>query len=135
MPPTYRSGKDRRQINKSASTERRGKKPDRRRCPDCQSSLITSLRRVAGGTVTTVRCSSCDWSRSSRQTDLKTLMAKLTWSMPLEKTSAGYSLPFPHELARSLGLKAGDEFVLEPLTSPLGKQAMKWALKVQRRKK
>jgi hypothetical protein len=62
-------------------------------------------------------------------------MAKLTWSMPLERKTGGYSLPFPHELAQSLGLKAGDEFVLKPLTSPLGKLSMKWALEVKRGKK
>jgi hypothetical protein len=130
-----RTGKDRRQINTGSGPNRRGSKPDRRRCPSCGGKLSTALRRIAGGTVSTVRCGDCDWSRSSRQTDLKTLMAKLTWSMPLERKTGGYSLPFPHELAQSLGLKAGDEFVLKPLTSPLGKLSMKWALEVKRGKK
>jgi hypothetical protein len=133
--PTYRSKPDRRQLNAPSTKERRGKKVDRRRCPKCSSKLATSLRRVAGGTVTTVRCEKCDWNRSSRQTDLNTLMAKLTYAMPLERKTGGYSLPFPHELAKSLGIKAGDEFILKPLTSPLGKQAMKWALEVKRNKR
>ena len=130
-----RSGKDRRQINTSDVRERRGKKPDRRRCPECSGELSSALKKVAGGSVTKVSCKSCAWSRSSRQTDLSTLMAKLTWSMPLEKKTAGYSLPFPHELAKSLSLKSGDEFILKPLTSPIGSQPMKWALEVQRKKK
>ena len=136
MPSSpIRSGKDRRQVNASTAKERRGSRVDRRRCPKCQSTISQSFRRIAGGTVTTVSCSKCDWSRSSRQVDLKTLMARLTWSMPLEKSGKGYSLPFPEELVKSLKLKTGDEFILDPLTSPIGSQPMKWALKVARKRR
>jgi hypothetical protein len=125
--------KERRQINVSTPKDRRGKGTERRKCPECQGALKESHKTVAGGTVTTLSCSQCDWSQSSRQTDAGILMAKMTWSLPLEKKPSGLQVPFPAELAEALRIKAGDELVLSPLTLPVGSLPMRWALTLRRK--
>jgi hypothetical protein len=128
-------GTDRRQINAATPKDRRGSGQERRRCPECHAALETSVKRVAGGSVTTLTCPSCGWSRSSRQTDADVLVAKMTWALSLEKKSGGLQLNFPAELAEALNAKAGDELVLSPLTLPLANLPMRWALTLKKRRK
>ena len=81
----------------------------------------------------TLSCESCGCSKSSRQTDADVLMARMSWSLPLEKKGAGLQVAFPAELADALKLKAGDELLLNPLTLPVGSLPMRWALSVSRK--
>ena len=125
--------KDRRTINASVVSDKRGSAKERRRCPECGAALNSATRAVAGGSVITLSCSRCDYSKSSRQTDADTLMAKMTWGLVLEKKGASLQLEFPSELADALKAKAGDELILSPLTLPVGSLPMRWALTLKRK--
>jgi hypothetical protein len=126
--------KDRRQVNASVDTERRGSAPERRKCPECGGKLDRAVRRLTGGSVTVLECAKCGWTRASRQTDADVLVLKMTWAMPLEARAGGLSAVVPPELADALKAAAGDELVISPLTSPLGSLPMKWALSLQKKK-
>src|SRR5258708_1749025 len=110
--------KDRRQINASTPKDLRGTRADRRRCPDCGYTISAQSKSVAGGTVLTLSCGSCGWTKSSRQTDAAALLAKMSWALPLEKKGAGLQISFPSELAEALNLKAGGSLLLNPLSLP-----------------
>lgn len=125
--------KDRRQINVSTPKDQRGQGAERRKCPECKGAVQQTKKSVAGGTVITLACVNCDWTQSSRQTDADVLLAKLTWSLPLEKKGGALQLDFPSELAAALKAKAGDELVLSPLTLPVGSLPMRWALTLKRK--
>jgi hypothetical protein len=49
----------------------------------------------------------------------------------LESRDGVLAAVLPPELAAALKAKAGDAWILSPLTSPLGSQAMKWTLSVK----
>jgi hypothetical protein len=126
-------GKDRRQINVKTPLDKRGTGTERRRCPDCGSSLQSSTKTVAGGSVITLSCTRCDWTHSSRTTDADVLMTRMSWALPLEKKGGGLQVAFPSELAEALKLKAGDSLLLRPLTLPVGSLPMRWALSLERK--
>lgn len=126
--------RDRRQLNVRVPQDRRGSVPERRKCPECGGALQRSVRRLAGGSVTSLECAQCGWSRSSRQTDADVLMLKLTWALPLEARGGGLSTTLPPELADALKARPGDELVISPQTLPLGSLPMQWSLKLQRKK-
>lgn len=133
MSPVSRN-KDRRSLNVPVGKERRGSAPERRKCPECNGALDKAIRRLSGGSVTVLECSKCGWTRASRQTDADVLTLKMTWALPLEARAGGLVAVLPPELSEALQAKAGDEWVLSPLTSPMGSLPMKWALSVQRKK-
>ena len=135
MSPKPARSKDRRTINASTPSERRGSGAERRRCPECQGEITSSRKAVAGGSVTTLACKNCDWTRSSRQTDADVLMAKLTWALSLEKKGGSLQAAFPSELSDALKMKAGDELILSPLTLPVGSLPMRWAITLKRKAK
>ena len=132
MSPVSRN-RDRRQLNVSVPAERRGTKPDRRKCPDCGALLKRSVRRLAGGSVTQLDCAECGWTKSSRQTDADVLVLKMTWGLELKPLGGQLGAILPPELAEALKAKAGDQLVISPLTSPLGSLPMKWSLSLQRK--
>lgn len=134
MSPVSRN-KDRRSLNVPVGKERRGSAPERRRCPECNGALDKAVRRLSGGSVTVLECPKCGWTRASRQTDADVLTLKMTWALPLEARAGGLVAVLPPELSEALQAKAGDEWVLSPLTSPMGSLPMKWALSVKRKKK
>lgn len=134
MPESKPRSKDRRQVNVHARDERRGKAADRRRCPECNGPLEQSTRRVATGVVTSTTCAQCGWSRSSRQTDVDVLLAKLSWELPLSRSGAGLRTELPLELSEALKIKAGDKLLLKPLTLPVGSLPMRWSLTLKRSK-
>lgn len=127
--------KDRRSLNVSVPQDRRKGGRDRRRCPECNSELGTSVRRLAGGSVTMLECAKCGWTKASRQTDADVLVLKLTWALPLEAHSGQLAAVLPQELSAALNARSGDELVITPLTSPVGSLPMKWALSLKRHKK
>lgn len=133
MSPAERS-KDRRQLNVNVDKDRRGSAKDRRKCPECGSAIDKAVRRLAGGSVTVLECAKCGWTRASRQTDADVLMLKLTWTLPLEAKGGGLLAPLPPELVDALKAKAGDELVINPVTSPLGSLPMQWSLTLKRQK-
>jgi hypothetical protein len=128
--------KDRRQLNVPVAQEhRRQGGRERRRCPECGASLEQVVRKLVGGSVTASTCSKCGWTRSSRQTDADVLVLKLNWALTLEPHTGQLAAVLPAELATALKAKAGDEWILSPLTSPLGSLPMKWTLGIQKKKR
>jgi uncharacterized Zn finger protein len=126
--------KERRQVNVSVSQDKRKSATERRHCPDCDGPLEKSLKRVAGGSVATLKCPKCGWSHSSRATDADVLLLKMSWALDVQ-TKGGYmSAVLPPELSDALKLKSGDQLLISPLTSPVGSLPMKWALSVKRAK-
>jgi hypothetical protein len=126
--------KDRRQLNVRVDKERRGSGQERRKCPECGGGLSKSVRRLAGGSVTTLECGKCGWTHASRQTDVDVLMLKLTWALPLEAKGGTLQAVLPPELVDALQAVPGDELILSPLTAPLGSLPMKWALSLRKAK-
>jgi hypothetical protein len=131
MSPLSRQ-KDRRQVNVSMAVDKRKGGKERRRCPVCKVPLDQTVRTLAGGTVTASTCASCGWTKSSRQKDAAMLALKLVWSLALEAHEGGLAAVIPPELAAALKAKAGDEWVLSPLISPLGSIPMKWTLSLKK---
>ncbi len=60
---------DRRKVNRAVKVDRRGTKPERRRCPNCRGPLTTKAHRARGGTKTVTVCLQCGWSAISDQID------------------------------------------------------------------
>jgi hypothetical protein len=112
--------------------ERRKGGKERRSCPECGTRLEQVVRKLASGSVTASTCPKCGYSKSSRQTDAEVLLLKLVWSLELESHGGQLAAVLPPELASSLKAKAGDEWILAPLVSPVGSLPMKWALTVKR---
>jgi hypothetical protein len=126
--------RERRQVNVSVAQDKRRAPAERRRCPDCGGALEAALKRVAGGSVRVVSCTSCGWSRSDRSTDADVLLLKLSWALDLQVRNGQLNAVLPPELSEALKLKASDQLLLNPLTSPVGSLPMKWALSVKRGK-
>ncbi len=82
-----------------------------------------------------VSCTSCGWSRSDRSTDADVLLLKLSWALDLQVRNGQLNAVLPPELSEALKLKASDQLLLNPLTSPVGSLPMKWALSVKPRGK
>ncbi|HTB22140.1 MAG TPA: hypothetical protein VK914_05500 [bacterium] len=132
MSPVSRQ-KDRRQVNVPVKEERRRQGGrERRRCPACGTFLEQAIRTLKGGTVTASTCPSCGWTKSSHQTDADVLLLKLTWPLVLENHDGVLAALLPPELAAALKAKPGDEWVLSPLTSPLGSLPMQWTVSVKK---
>ncbi len=123
--------RERRQINVKVADERRQSPAERRLCPDCGGPLEAELKRVAGGNVRSVVCAQCGWSHSSRSTDADVLLLKMTWALDLESKGGQLSAALPPELIDALKLSAGDQLLINPLTSPVGGMPMRWALTVK----
>ena len=135
MSPVSRQ-KDRRQLNVAvAKDQRRQGGRDRRRCPECSATLEQAIRKLADGTVTASTCPKCGWSKSSRQMDADLLVLKLTWPLSLEPHGGQLAAVLPPELVTALKAKAGDEWLISPLTSPLGSLPMKWTLSMKKKRR
>jgi len=127
--------KDRRQLNVTVKQDqRRQGGRERRRCPECDGPLDQVVRKLSTGTVTASTCTRCGWTKSSRQTDADLMVLKLSWPLALEPHGGQLAAVLPPELAAALKAKAGDEWILAPLTSPVGSLPMKWALSQKRRR-
>ncbi len=64
---SVKRGDDRRKVNRAVLVDRRGTKPERRRCPECKGTLFSKTNKVKGGTVTAVVCPDCGWKQVSEQ--------------------------------------------------------------------
>ncbi len=134
MPKSLARSGDRRELNVPVKADRRGGGQDRRKCPQCGSALKKELRTTSTGTVLTARCPRCDWKRVSRQYDLKVVLSKMTWELPIESRPSGTLVHLPAELMQALEVGAGDSLVLRPLTLPVGSLPMTWALELKKGK-
>jgi hypothetical protein len=124
---------DRRKLNVRMAADKRAKGGrERRRCPTCGVVLDQSVRTLAGGTVTASTCASCGWTKSSRQKDAHILALKMVLSLGLEAHDGGLAAVIPPELAAALKAKAGDEWILSPLITPIGSLPMKWTLSLKK---
>jgi len=64
---TLKRADDRRKVNRAVKVDRRGTKPERRKCPQCKGTLFAKINKVKGGTVTAVVCADCGWKAVSEQ--------------------------------------------------------------------
>jgi hypothetical protein len=120
---------ERRKVNQAVGSDRRGKAPDRRRCPECGSSIRTSRQAAPGGTVEKRYCTKCSWQASSRQVDESRLKALTGFEMTIHGTGLRGLLDLDPDFMRVAGLVPGDHVELKAVYAP-GKKGspLSWVL-------
>ena len=120
---------ERRKVNVATGTERRGKTKDRRRCPDCGSSVRQNAVAVSGGTRTTLYCTKCPWKLESKQVDEEKMRQLLGFEAMILGDQRKPLLELEPKFLKVAGLKPGDTMSIEPLYTPGGGKSLAWVLK------
>ena len=126
--PEARS-KERRKAIQIAPQERRGKGADRRRCPDCGSSVRSSSEMVDGHTVTKLYCSKCQWKKVTRQVDVERMRAFIGFEAEIHGSAKKPILELDPDLLKAAGWNLKDTLELKPLYTPGAGQSLAFVLK------
>ncbi len=121
--------RDRRKVNQAVGADRRKGAAERRRCPDCGSSLSQSVVKAPGGTLTRVYCTKCDYRSESRQVDEERLHSLAGFEFMVESGSRGAFLELDRDFLKAARLKPGDRLELKPVYSPGGDSVLTWVLR------
>ena len=120
---------ERRKANQIAAKERRGHDADRRRCPDCGSSLRTLSEAFPGGTLTRRYCSKCEWKQTSRQMDIDRVRSIIGFETEIFGTVKKPMLELSPELLKAAGWNLKDTLELKPLYTPGSDKSLTFVLK------
>ena len=120
---------ERRKVNVATGAERRGTQKDRRRCPDCGSSVRQNAVSIPGGTRTTVYCTSCEWKLESKQVDEEKMQQLLGFEAMVLGDLRKPLLELQPKFLKVAGLKPGDMMSIEPLYAPGAGKSLVWVLK------
>jgi hypothetical protein len=126
---TDKRAAERRKANQVAPKERRGHKPDRRRCPDCGSSVRTLTEAFPGGTVTKRYCSKCHWKQTSRQMDVERIRSLIGFETEIHGSLKRPILELDPDLLKAAGWNLKDTLELKPLYTPGAGQTLAFVLK------
>jgi len=116
-------------VNQAVGEERRRGKDDRRRCPDCGSTLKQSVERAPGGTLTRRFCTKCAWKSTSRQVDEERIKALAGFELTVQGTQRSAVLPLDRDFVRAAGLKPGDTLELKAVYVPGTDTVLTWVLR------
>ena len=120
---------ERRKVNQAIGAERRDRQPDRRRCPECGSSIRSSREAAPGGTRERRYCTKCPWQASTRQVDEARLKALAGFELTVQGAGKKAVLELEPDFLKAAGLKQGDTLELKAVYAP-GKagRPLSWVL-------
>ena len=126
-----RRSTERRKAAQVPATERRRVAPDRRRCPDCGSSVRTSHEDIigGGGSLVLSYCTKCQWKQRSKRVDLEHIRALLGFEAQIHGSHKRPILELSPELLRAAGWDLKDSLELKPLYTPGAPQSLAFVLK------
>ena len=120
---------ERRKVNQAVGAEHRGRAADRRRCPECGSSIRTAREPAPGGTLERRYCTKCHWQASSRQVDESHLKALTGFEMTVHGAGKKAILELEPDFMKAAGLKLGDTLELKAVYAPGRKGSpLSWVL-------
>lgn len=121
---------DRRRVNQPVGEDRRVMgKPDRRRCPQCGSSVRQAVEHAPGGTLTRRFCTKCGWKALSRQVDEAKLKSLAGFEMTVHGSAKKALLELEPDFLKAAKLKPGDTVELKAIYTPGGKSVLSWVLR------
>jgi hypothetical protein len=120
---------ERRKVNQAVGAERRGKAADRRRCPECGSSIRSAREAAPGGSIERRYCTKCKWQATARQVDEAKLRALTSFEMTIHGAGKKAILDLDADFLKAAHLKVGDTLELKAVYSP-GKKGipLSWIL-------
>lgn len=121
---------ERRKVNVAVGAERRDRRPDRRRCPLCGSSVRSVREPAPGGSLQRRYCTKCGWQERSRQVDEERLKALTGFEMTVHAAGRKAVLELDEDFLKAAGIRAGDSVQLQAVYAP-GKKGipLSWVLK------
>jgi len=126
---TEKRSTERRKANQIPAKEQRGHAPDRRRCPDCGSSVRSLTEAFPGGTVTRRYCSKCHWKQVTRQMDVDRVRALVGFETQIHGSAKRPVLELDPDLLKIAGWSLKDTLELKPLYTPGAGQSLAFVLK------
>jgi hypothetical protein len=121
--------KERRRVNQAVGKERRSSAADRRRCPQCGSSVNQSVENAPGGTLTRRYCTKCSWKTSSRQVDEARIKALAGFELTVQGTQRRAVVELEPDFLKVAGLLPGDTLELKAIYVPGTDTVLTWVLK------
>jgi hypothetical protein len=120
---------DRRRVNVPVGEDKRGTGKDKRKCPECHSSLQNSVQSFEGGTWTTTFCVRCSYRSKSKQIDEGRMQSLLGFENMIVGTVKKPLLELDPKFLKMSGVKPGDMLEVKPLFTPGSDQAISWVVK------
>lgn len=120
--------KERRRVNQAVGNEKRQDRPDRRRCPQCGSTVRHFVEAAPGGTVTRLYCSKCDWKAVSRQVDEERIKALAGFELTVQGSARRAVLELPPDFMKASRLLPGDKVELKAIYVPGTDTVLTWVL-------
>jgi hypothetical protein len=121
--------KERRRVNQAVGQDRRGGRQDRRRCPECGSTVRQAVEAAPGGTLTRRFCTKCGWKSSSRQVDEERIKALAGFELTVMGTPRRAVLPLDDDFVRAAKIKPGDTLELKAVYVPGTDTVLTWVLR------
>ena len=109
---------ERRKVNQAVGADRRGRGADRRRSPECGSSIRKARAAAPGGTQERRYCTKCPWQATSRQVDEARLKALTGFEMTIHGAGRQAILDLEPDFMKVAGLKLGDTLELKAVYAP-----------------
>src|SRR6185369_17896979 len=102
---TERRSKERRKADQVTAVERRHKAVDRRRCPECGSSIRSALENLPGGGASIVRryCTKCHWKEHAKRVDIERMRSMLGFEANIHGSAKHPILELPPEIMKAAG--------------------------------
>lgn len=120
---------DRRKVNVPVGDDKRGTGKDKRKCPQCHSSLQSSVQNFEGGTWTTTFCVRCDYRAKSRQVDEGRMKSLLGFEGMVVGTVKKPMLELDPDFLKFAKVKPGDTLEVKPLFTPGAESEVSWIVK------
>jgi ribosomal protein S27AE len=123
--------RERRKVNQAVGDERRGKAVDRRRCPQCGSSVRSHAEHAPGGSLQRRYCTKCGWEEKTRQVDESRLKALAGFELTLHGSMKKAILELEPDFLKASGFTPGDTLELKAIYAPGKdkKNPISWVLK------
>lgn len=128
---TERRRTERRKADQVAPIERRHKGVDRRRCPECGSSVRSALENLPGGGASIVRryCTKCSWKEQAKRVDMERVRSLLGFEATLHGSAKHPLLELDPDILKAAGWSLKDTLELKPLYTPGAGQSIAFVLK------
>ena len=120
---------ERRKANELPAKEQRSKNPDRRRCPDCGSSVRSLTEAFPGGSITRRYCSKCHWKQATRQMDMDRVRSIIGFEAQILGSAKHPILELDPDLLKAAGWSLKDTLELKALYTPGAGQNLAFVLK------
>jgi ribosomal protein S27AE len=121
--------KDRRKVNQAVGADKRLGRADRRRCPNCGSTVRQFVEAAPGGTVTRLYCTKCEWKMVSRQVDEERIKALAGFELTVHGSVKRAMLELDADFMKAAQLLPGDKLELKAIYVPGTETVLTWVLR------